>query len=781
MLRKICCGLLVAGVMAAIARPVRADITADQVRDSIKRGLFFLKSQQDRVKGNWPEYSSQPGGVTSLCTLALLSSGVEVSDPSIQRALNYLRSLGELDKTYAVALQTMVFCAAEPEKDRLLIARNVKWLEQSQISAGERSGAWSYSMKDSGGDKSNAQFALLALHEADRIGVPVSERTWRSALAYWQRTQKKDDGSWSYFEDRPGSGSMTCAGIASLLILYDKLPEFQSDAMVAGDRVNCCGEQRNAEDLERAFAWLGQHFTVKQNPGGPVYSLYYMYALERVGRMSGRRFFFGNKGTHDWYREGAEELIKNQDSLTGSWKGSGPIEDTQTVSSSFALLFLSKGRRPVVMAKYKHGEDVPGKDSDWDRHRGAVQNLVQSVEQRWRRDLTWQTIDAKAASASDLMETPVLFISGRDALNLTPPQKENLREYINQGGFIFAEDCCDGAGFDRQFRALMAELFPDSTLRLLPPDHPIWYTERKVNPDYLRPLYGLDACCRTSVVYCPKNLSCYWELARIGRDSKYPPAVRDEIDACLAIGENVLAYATNREVKEKLDRPQIVIKDAAETQQSRDALYIPKLGHSGGSNDAPNAWRNLLAVAAQQIQTRISIETRLPISPADPQLFDNPLVFMHGRRNFQFTAAERKSLAKYLERGGFLFADSICASPQFTESLRNELKAIFPELKLSRLPPEHPLLTQEFGGYDITSVTLRDPQSRAAGDPLKASLIKTAPYLEALEIDGRVAVIFSPYDISCAMENNESLECKGYIKPDAARIGVNVILYALQQ
>ena len=30
-------------------------------------------------------------------------------------------------------------------------------------------------------------------------------------------------------------------------------------------------------------------------------------------------------------------------------------------------------------------------------------------------------------------------------------------------------------------------------------------------------------------------------------------------------------------------------------------------------------------------------------------------------------------------------------------------------------------------------------------------------------------------------ENTPSLECRGYVTEDAARIGVNVILYALQQ
>jgi hypothetical protein len=100
---------------------------------------------------------------------------------------------------------------------------------------------------------------------------------------------------------------------------------------------------------------------------------------------------------------------------------------------------------------------------------------------------------------------------------------------------------------------------------------------------------------------------------------------------------------------------------------------------------------------------------------------------------------------------------------------------------LKRIPISHPLFTQEFHGFDLPQVTLRDPQSRQPEERLEARQTTIQPYLEGLEIDGRFAVIFSPYDISCAMENHASLECKGYVKQDAARLGINILLYALQR
>jgi len=42
-------------------------------------------------------------------------------------------------------------------------------------------------------------------------------------------------------------------------------------------------------------------------------------------------------------------------------------------------------------------------------------------------------------------------------------------------------------------------------------------------------------------------------------------------------------------------------------------------------------------------------------------------------------------------------------------------------------------------------------------------------------------VLFSPLDLSCALENHASPDCNGYTSEDAARIGINVILYSLHE
>ena len=64
---------------------------------------------------------------------------------------------------------------------------------------------------------------------------------------------------------------------------------------------------------------------------------------------------------------------------------------------------------------------------------------------------------------------------------------------------------------------------------------------------------------------------------------------------------------------------------------------------------------------------------------------------------------------------------------------------------------------------------------------LSVATEEAEPHLEALQLGDRFAVVFSPYDISCALEGHQSLQCEGYTAADAARIALNVLLYSFHQ
>ena len=762
------------------APPARADekegITSEQVAKAIERGVKFLKDRQSksgRDSGSWADNPAlYHGGLTPLCTLALLNSGCSAEDETVRRALNYLRNLRPTT-TYSLSLQTMVFCAADPKGNIAHIRRNAKWLENNQVrdKDNDRGGCWSYPNPGTNrGDNSNTQFAMLALYEAERVGVPVNDAVWSRALEHWKK-QQNPDGSWGYEAGWQGTGSMTNAGIASLIITQGEVNT--GDARAQGDEPLCCGTQQSNDAVENGLNWLERNFSVYRNPGpSNNWLYYYLYGLERTGRMTARRLI----GQHDWYREGAKMLVKEQN-LTGAWPDSKNESDL-LLTTSFALLFLAKGQRPVVMA---HLEHLP--ENDWNHHRSALFNLVSYVEKVWSLDLNYQVIDPRKATVEDLLETPVLFISGSDAPKFSADEKLHLRQYVDRGGFIFAEQCCGDTGkFDAGFRALMKEIFPEPELNLhvLPIDHPVWYAEEKIDPNYMPELYGIDVGCRTSVVYSKTDLSCRWELARLGRESQYSDTLQAKIKAARSAGINVLAYATNREVQVKNPEFHTPVAELKKDPLERGMLYVANVKHPGGCDAAPGALGNLMRAAAENLKIRASAESH-DVRLTDPQLFQYHLLFLHGRTSFRLTPAERKQLRAYLERGGMIFADSICSSKQFSESFRREMKSIFPEQTLERISVKHPLFSKEFGGSDLSIVSRRQPETGRATDPLKSTIRKTEPYLEGLMMGDRYAVIFSPYDISCALESHESMECEGYIKQDAGRIGINVLLYSLNQ
>jgi len=138
-------------------------VTHEQVEKAIREGVRYLKKEQ-KPNGSWQDLGGDAKtGVTSLVTLALLTAGEPADSPEIQRAVAYLRNFSpdQLNSTYAISLQTMVFAAAEPQRDVNRILANVDWLERAQIRPNDPvswPGSWSYSIsRTQRGDNSNSQ------------------------------------------------------------------------------------------------------------------------------------------------------------------------------------------------------------------------------------------------------------------------------------------------------------------------------------------------------------------------------------------------------------------------------------------------------------------------------------------------------------------------------------------------------------------------------------------------------------------------------------------------
>jgi RNA polymerase sigma factor (sigma-70 family) len=737
----------------------RASALDEQVQTAIRQGVQFLKSQQQR-DGSWRDIEQDAKtGMTSLVTLALVATGEKPESVPIRQALEFLRKFApdDLRSTYAISLQTMVFAAVEPERDQLRIAANVSWLERAQINPGDAQpwpGSWTYSdvKRARPGDNSNSQYALLGLQAASEAGVPIRAAVWQSARTYWERAQQKD-GSWTYTPDsKAASASMTCAGISSLLITGTMGPP-RGREILDGDAIHNCGVGAEDTHLQKGTQWLASQFRVDENFGsGKQWTHYYLYGMERAGRLAGMHFF----GEHDWYRLGAEALLREQDKVSGSWKGV-LVERDEVLSTSFAVLFLAKGRAPVLINKLRHGPV-----SDWDNDPDDIRNLVGEISRDWKRPLNWQTVDCKTATASDLLRAPILFINGHKAPELAPREREALRAYVESGGSIVAEACCGSAEFDGGFRELMKEIYPDNDARLqpLPEDHPLWHAHFMLRPA-VHSLWGIRRGARTPIIYSPTDLSCYWNQSE--RSPANPAVVK-----ALRVGKNIVEYLTGREIPAKQLRPPEVPDVKAENPK-RNALRVAKLKHAGDWNIAPKAIPNLMESLRKPPFHFDVVITQKELSPRDPNLVYYPLLYMSGRGAFTYAREDLEALRLHLEPGGgTIFADAACGNAAFDAAFRRFVTNLLPKHPLVAIPRDDPIYTDAIG------VNLNDVQyTKAAGGG------RGFPQLEGVKLKDHWAIIYSKLDVGSALEGKIDADCKGYTRESALKIAGNVLIYSI--
>ncbi|NJL31852.1 MAG: DUF4159 domain-containing protein [Phycisphaerales bacterium] len=75
-------------------------------------------------------------------------------------------------------------------------------------------------------------------------------------------------------------------------------------------------------------------------------------------------------------------------------------------------------------------------------------------------------------AGSDLAPFPLLILAGEKNFALTPDEREQLKNYLQQGGFLLASAGCSSKQFDQSFRRELAELYPDTSLEPVPFTHP---------------------------------------------------------------------------------------------------------------------------------------------------------------------------------------------------------------------------------------------------------------------------------------------------------------------
>jgi hypothetical protein len=309
-------------------------------------------------------------------------------------------------------------------------------------------------------------------------------------------------------------------------------------------------------------------------------------------------------------------------------------------------------------------------------------------------------------------------------------------------------------------------------------DHLVFRSEYPLNADNFE-LHGVDVGCRTAIMFSADDLGCLWDMIQTPKPDGRSDKLAARIDRDTRMGVNIVAYATGREPPNKLEADQAPVSAGEQDKIERGFLQIAKLKHSGGWDVAPRALKNLLMGLNERVGEMATTKDKV-LEAADPNIYKYPLVYMHGRTAFQINAKGQESLREHLNRGGVLFADACCGAQPFDLSFRELVKKLFPEAEFKRIPITHEIFSDKVW-YKLKTVHRRVPEILNPDEPLALSDKEVEPYLEGIEIDGRYLVIYSKYDISCALERQTSAACAGYLPESALHIAINVVMYALLQ
>jgi hypothetical protein len=423
---------------------------------------------------------------------------------------------------------------------------------------------------------------------------------------------------------------------------------------------------------------------------------------------------------------------------------------------------------PVLLTKIRTPDP-----EDWARVPHDMKGLLQTLSRETGVSFSSNVKTLKEVSTNPA-DNPVLYRSGYKPFTLAPDQAAHLREYLLHGGTIIFNSLVGHPDFYQSALKAAREIFPDRPLYRLRPDHPLFHAFHDVDrvrfrdrmvADGLGDGYphfdGVDLDNRTAI------LISRWDLA-LGWDAN-PHESWGYADAdAKRLGANLVCYVTAMREAGRSVGKTVELADA--DRRSASKFRVGQVTYDGLWRTRAAAFPMLLNQFHEATGTPVSFELR-PVALTDGALFEYPFLYLTGTTDFHLGAAERARLAQFLANGGTLFAEAGEGRPSFDAAFRREMAAVFPDRPLARLPPNHPLFSQPNA---VPAVKARPALARRLED--KAEV---APELYGIEVNGSLAVIYSPRDLSSGWERAVAPFALGYEGADASRLGVNILFHAM--
>jgi squalene-hopene/tetraprenyl-beta-curcumene cyclase len=325
--------------------------TRQKLTESLAKGAAFLHTQQ-RADG---KFDNHPG-ITAMAAAALLRQpGARQKElATVGKTLDYLKSLAKPDggiyekmiPHYITAVAVQAFTAGGRASDKETIEKARRYLADHLLDEGEGIaksdkfyGGMGYGGTSDGGiaDIISLEYGLRAMKEAE---LPANDPAWEKAIQFLQRTQNNketsdqpfaaDDGGFMYYpgySQIDGTTRSYGAGTYAGLLSY-----------------SWANLQKNDRRVQAAFKWIGENYTLDENPGIGAKALYYYYMVfAKALQVMGEPVITDAKGgKHNWREELAAKLLSLQ-LADGSWvndKNPAEMQGNKTLVTSFSMMAI---------------------------------------------------------------------------------------------------------------------------------------------------------------------------------------------------------------------------------------------------------------------------------------------------------------------------------------------------------------------------------------------------------------------------------------------------------
>lgn len=176
--------------------------------------------------------------------------------------------------------------------------------------------------------------------------------------------------------------------------------------------------------------------------------------------------------------------------------------------------------KPFVFTRIQYNS------GDWDTDQRMPSNILNSLV-----EYTTIPIDEKERiiylTDKNLFRSPICYLSGHKLVEFSSLERDNLHQYIQNGGFLFVDDCnhdIDGL-FAKSFEQEIGRVFGQKALQKIPNTHPIYNsffefegpptTSFELNGwgddlvhDYLK---AVIVNGRIGILYSNKDYGCEWD------------------------------------------------------------------------------------------------------------------------------------------------------------------------------------------------------------------------------------------------------------------------------